>query len=341
MEEQIGDIAARIINRWAWWTKALKSPELIGKPELPCHESEPQQGFYRVKDRNTGRYEPVAIWFGEEGELIALRSGKLVDALDIWTWVMRNPVTSEAYHSVVSGGNWPDEDETVSAQISPPSPSIGDNSEKADETEELRDQIAAALEGVKKYAVIKDDETAAKALSLRNRLNELSGSAEKVRVKQKAPHLEAGKAVDAKWQPLVTSSKAGANAVRDAIGKWETEKLAAQRKAEHEAEEARIAADKAKEAVAGETGNLPPVEPETAPSPTYDPAPAAIKPTYGKAASVKAVTVLDEVKDWQALAVYMSTHGECQELLKKLAQRAIDAGRTVPGITTKEEAKVR
>ena len=332
---------AEEVNPWAWWLRALETPQLICKGDLMASEGHPEQGFYRVRNGKGGAYEPVAIWRDDTGEWVALRSGKIVDAIDIWTWVIRNPVTAEAYNAVIEGGRWPDDDETVSAQISPPTPGVGDNSGEVSEDEKLKDQIEAALENAKKYAVIKDDETSTKALSLRNRLNELSGNAAKIHKKQKEPYLEGGRVVDRRWKPLIESSKAGADTVRDAIGKWETEKLAKQRKAERDAEQARIAAEKAKEAVAGETGNLLPAEPETAPAPTYDPAPATIKPTYGKAASVKAVTVLDEVKDWAALAVYMSTHGECQDLLKKLAQRAIDAGRTVPGITTKEEAKVR
>jgi len=69
---------------------------------------------------------------------------------------------------------------------------------------------------------------------------------------------------------------------------------------------------------------------------------ATVRASYGKAASVSMKTVVKDVTDWPALAVYMSNHAECQDLLRKLAQRAVDAGRTgIPGITTREEAKVR
>jgi len=341
MVESIGEVAGRVVGVWDWWVTALADPSQIGGKSAPIHEGHPQQGFYRTK-RKGGPYEPVAIWKDDGGAWVALRSGREVDAVDIWTWCCRNPVSREAYDAAVETGRWPDDDETVSAQITPPT--VGDNSEKADETEELKDQIDAALLGVDKYATINDDETASKALSLRNRLNELSNAAEKVRVKQKDPHLEACKAVDKKWNPLVKGAKAGAVKIRDAIDAWGTKKLADQRKKEREAEAARIAAEQARIATESVTerdeGNPAAVEPEEAKRAPAEPS-AQVKATYGKSASVKAVTVVDEVTDWPALAVYMSSHPECRELLLKLAQRAVDAGRTVPGITTKEEAKIR
>ena len=191
------------------------------------------------------------------------------------------------------------------------------------------------------YAKIKDDETASKALSLRNRLNELSRDADKKRDELKRPHLEAGKAIDGKWQPLVKSAKAGADKVKDAISGWETEKLRAQREAErkaYEAEQARIAAERATQKDDGETAVIDSPKVEVAPAAAQ----STVRATYGKAASVQAKTFLKDVTDWPALAVYMSNHPEMQDLLRKLAQRAIDAGRAdVPGITTEERASVR
>jgi hypothetical protein len=71
-------------------------------------------------------------------------------------------------------------------------------------------------------------------------------------------------------------------------------------------------------------------------------APAPIKASYGKAASVQVKTVLQDVTDWKALAIYMCEHPVMQDTLRSLAQRAIDAGRTnIPGITTEEKAAVR
>jgi hypothetical protein len=336
-EQSIGALALKLVGPWAWYQAALKNPSAVGKT-LPVHENDPQQGYYRVKNRDKG-FDPVAIYYPEgSDELVAYRNGREVRPDEIWTWACRSPVSYDAYTAAVDGKGWPDEDKVVAAQVKPPEPTIGDNSAVVDEADTLKDQIEAALAGMKAYEKVEDDATAAKALSLRNRLNELSGQADKIRVKLKEPHLEAGKAVDAKFQPLVKSAKAGADKVRDAIGAWETVKLQAERKRQRDIEQARIAAEQAAREQQGDTAVID--QPE--PSAPVAAAPAAIKPSYGKAASVQAKIVLDEVTDWTALAVYMSGHAEMQDLLRKLAQRAIDAGRTdVPGITTVEKASVR
>lgn len=337
-EQSIGALALKIVDPWKWWQSALKDPSKIGSKELLVHDSDPQQGYFRVRYGKDKPYEPVAIW-KEDGAWIAYRAGREVKAEDIWTSCCRNPITHAAYEAAMAGKGWPDDDEVVAAQVKPPEPGIGDNSGVVDEAETLKDQIEAALAGKTAYVKIEDDATAAKALSLRNRLNELSGQADKIRVKQKEPHLEAGKAVDAKWQPLVKSAKAGADEIRSAIAGWETEKYRRQQEEARKAEQARIAAEEAARKQQGETAVLEQPAPAAAP---VEAAPAPIKPAYGKAASVSVKTVVKDVTDWPALAVYMSNHGECQDLLKKLAQRAIDAGRTnVPGITTEQVAAVR
>lgn len=328
-EVSIGAAVAEIVNRWAWWQAALKGE--FG----PMHEGEPQQGFYRTRFKG-GKWEPVAIWYDADvGAWIAYRAGREADPGEVWNFCRTHPITREAYDRAMTGQPFEDEDATVAEQVA-----AGHNSGDVDEAETIKDQIAAALAGLDAYQSIKDDATAAKALSLRNRLNELSKSADKIREDQKKPHLEAGKAVDTKWQPLVKSAKAGADKVRDAIGAWETVKLQAERKrqADIAAEQARIAAENAasERKTDGELMEAP------APVAAVDTAPASIKPTYGKAASVQVKTVVKDVTDWQALAVYMSVHPEVQDVLRKLAQRALDAGRTdIPGITTAEEAKVR
>lgn len=316
-EQSIGEIAGKIVNRWAWWQSALANPSEIGKTIL-IHDGDAQQGYYRTK--RDGRWLPVAIFYPEGSDaLVAYVDGKEADPATIWTWCAEHPVTWDAYQDALAGKGWPDDDQTVHEQVSA-------NDAGVDPAELLADQIAAALAGVKDYAEVKDDETATKALSLRNRLNELSRQADKTREDLKRPHLEAGKAVDAKWQPLVKNAKGGADTVKKAIEAHESRKLAALR-----AEEARQ-----RELATNATADAP--QAETAP--TAVPA-TRIAPTYGKAANVQTRIVVDQVTDWHALGVYMLDHPEVRAMLLQLAQRALDAGRTVPGITTKEEAKIR
>ncbi|TPK14129.1 hypothetical protein [Mesorhizobium sp. B2-5-11] len=326
--QSIGDVTAKLVNRWAWWQQALKAPAEIGK-SLPVHENEPHQGYFRTRNQGGG-LDPVAIFYPEgSNELVAYRAGREVDVGQLWSFCCRMPVTYEAYQQAADGGGWPDDDATVAAQLAPAPP--GHNSGDVSEAEILRDQIEAAKKGASAYAKITDDAMLTKAQSLRSRLNELSGEADKRREALKRPHFEAGKAIDKEWQPLVKSAKEAADAIRAAMGEWETEKLRRQRAAEREAD---IARQKAAEA-----GKPAPEPIAPAPAPVAA-MPTPIKGTYGKAASVKLVLVATKISDPPALFAYLNGHPRLDEVMLKLAQVALDAGRTVPGIVTEEQAKV-
>ncbi|KEA07163.1 hypothetical protein [Rhizobium rhizogenes] len=339
-EQSISALASKIVDRWSWWRAALKNPAAIGKT-LPVHDGDAQQGYYRAKNKDK-TFDPVAIFFPEgSDDLVAYRSGREVRADEVWSFCCRYPVSFEAYTAATEGKGWPDDDATVAAQIKTPEPGIGDNSGEVDPIDALKDQIDAALKGLDTYKKIADDATAAKAQSLRNRLNELSGDADKKRDELKRPHLESGKAIDKVWMPIVKSAKEGANTVKASLEAWETEKLRRRREEERKADEARRAAEEAAREQQGETTVLEAPKVETQHQ-QPDTSAGQIRATYGKAASVTAKLVVEEVTDWPKLAVYMSGHPECQELLVKLAQRAIDAGRKdLPGVTTTERASVR
>ena len=90
---------------YSWWQKAL-----AGEP-VAYHESHPECGFYRTRDRiayrEYGPWIPVSILLhspiGEDGFLdgdeafIAWRDGVQVDPLDVWVWCCRNPISEEDY----------------------------------------------------------------------------------------------------------------------------------------------------------------------------------------------------------------------------------------------------
>lgn len=336
MAKNAGVVSLQMLDRWSWWRKALEDPSLIGKG-LPVHPDVAELGYYRRRAKN-GPWEPVGIWLDEKHEMVAYRGDQKVSPEEIFSWCCRNPVSYESYMQAKDGKGWPDDDKVVAAQMQPPEPTIGDNSGTVDEAETLKSQIESSLKGVDAYAKITDDVKAAKAQSLRNRLNELSGDADKKREALTRPHLDANLIINKKWMPLVKSAKTGADTVKTAMEAWETEKLRVRREEQKTIDDARIAAEQAAREQQGETDTID----APAPAPLVEAAPAPIRATYGKSASVKATIVVDEVTDWPALAVYMSNHQESQDLLRKLAQRALDAGRTnIPGITTTEAAKVR
>lgn len=299
----------------------------------PVHDSDPQPGFYRKRVSRGGPFAPVAIWEAE-GQMIALVDGKQSDANEIWTYVCQHPIAEAHYHARMETGKWHDESDAVGASLAPPR--AGHNNPPQDEAEILKGQIDAAMIGADSFAEIKDDGEAAKAQSLRSRLLELSGSADKKREAEKKPHLEAGKAIDAKWQPLVKAAKAAADKIRDALSAHETRKARAAAEAQRKADEA--ARKAAEEAAAKAPKDAPAPAPVAPPPPAPEPV-TAIRGAYGRAAAVKIVKVAT-VTDQDAAYGYLKTDKELAALISKLAQKAVDAGYTVPGTEVTEERKV-
>lgn len=310
---------------YEFWRKSLAGE----KP--PIHEDDPQPGFYRKRTGKAAGYVGVAIW-EQDGKMTSAVGAGTMDPREVWTYCCSHPITEEQYRSWLAGGKWWDEDASVSASLNPP-PS-GHN--QPDAVDSIKDQIDAALAGVGAYTEVKDDESAAKAQSLRSRLLELSREADKQRETLKRPYFEAGKAVDETYQPLVKSAKGGADAIAKALGAHET------RKAQEATRQAKLAEEVRQKALESEQAKAPigtTIEPEPAPVPVPAPVAAPIKGAYGRAASVKVVKVVI-VKDQDAAYAALKSQPELAALIQKLAQKLVDAGFTVAGCEIEEQRKV-
>lgn len=311
---------------WTWWRAALANPRSIGT-ELLVNEQDVQSGYYRAKGSD-GVWLPVVLWYGkDDGVLRCLHGGVAVTHLnritDLWLRSCRNPISTAQYKKWEADGSWADVDATVAEQLR------GSNVADVDPEILLADQIASALAGLSAYGSVDSDEAAAAAQSLRARLLELKGQVEKAHKVEKAPWLEGGKAVDAKWLPHAKDADAGAAKLRAAISAWETVKLNQQRAAE--------AARRAAELEAAQEHALP--EPEL---PEPEPVKAQVRGGYGKAAAVRSKIVVDQVTDWFKLFGWYRDREEVQQLLVKLANVDLARGRDdVPGVTIKEVADVR
>jgi hypothetical protein len=315
---------------YAYWRNALAGVA------MPIHDSDPQPGFYRKRVSRGGAFVPVAIW-EHEGQMVAVVDGKPTDAAEIWSYCCQHPVTEEAFRARTDGGAWPDEDKAVTQSLA--TPGIGDNRPPQDEADILAAQIEAASANAAEYAEIRDDETAARAQSVRSRLLELSGEADKKRDKLVRPHLDAQKSINGLWQPLVKSAKEMADKIKLAISAHENRKLQAEQKARAEAlAQARAAEEAARKAAeAGKPIPAPATPPEPVPPP---PAPAAqVRGAYGRAAAVKLVKVCT-VTDFDAAYGSLKANLELKALISKLAQKAVDAGYEVAGTTVEEQRRV-
>lgn len=307
---------------YGYWKDAL-----AGHSPAPIVD-DPQPGFYRSR-RKAGAPLPLAIWI-EDGKVTG-RMGGGDDAREltrdrlneVWNFACANPVTEEAYRAVAERGEpWPDMDATVSDQLA----QSGHNRPPTDPATLLHEQIEAASAGASEYATIASDEALARAQTLRSRLLELSGEADKTRKAEKAPHQAKADAVDDQWMPLVKKAKEFADKIKSAMNAWGTKK--------HEAAEAQRRAIEAAQRKAMEEGR-----PAPAPPPVVPAAPAKVKGAAGRAASGTPVKVVKAITDYAACYAYVSEQPEVRDAIMQAAQRLVTAGHTVPGTEVKEEIR--
>lgn len=103
---------------------------------------------------------------------------------------------------------------------------IGDNSKTVDPEiafsaaiNDLRDEAANFLDG----APIENQGQADAVTTILDSMKALSRDAEKERKAEKQPHLDAGKAVDSKWQPLIKTAKLVTEEAQKPLTVWRTE----------------------------------------------------------------------------------------------------------------------
>lgn len=320
-------------DQFAWWRAALQGTR------GDIQEDNPQAGYYRNR-RKSIQAQAVAYW-RENEQLFCKVDDLLVDelrALETWPYASKEPVTYEAWKIKRLTGNWPDMDETIQ-------PARAGHNAPPEETEAeaIKRQIEAAGAGVSQYGKIGDDETKAKAQSLRSRLLELAGQAKKVHKKIKDPLWEQVKEIDNTYLPLVKEAEALAKQVRDAMDAYDTEQFRKVQEAERlaQAERDRLAREAEEAARAAEAAGKPaPVMPEPPPVPEVAPyQPQVTKGAYGRAATNRIVKVVTEITDADALFGFLKTHPELKSVMLELAQRAVDKNFDVPGVKVEEKVK--
>ena len=233
--QNAGDVALADLNRWAWYQKALANPAEIGK-SLIVHESDPQQGYYRTRQKG-GQWEPVAIFYPEGADqLVAYRNGKEVrDISALWVWCCRYPISYEAYEKAMAGSGFDDE---------PPAPAtVGHNSGDADPFEAIKIELAGEKEMAESFlkSEVKTQADADKAGIWSKRLSDLAKRADNHRVVEKEPHLAASRAVDDKWRDPIAEAKELATKLKRHV---EPYLIAQKRKADEAARKAREEAER-------------------------------------------------------------------------------------------------
>lgn len=183
-----------VADPWAWWKNALNG--VFDQIQA----DEPKTGFYRSrrKDKTSGQvtFHRVAYWYKDGGVLCCQVDGKPVDDLrarEMWPYVSQRPITYEVFDAVRNGKPWPDINEVVAGHNQAP---VADTVEAIQERIE---DLAREAERMMKAGGATEQAIADQASDLANTFGELQNKIVDLHKAEKAPHLEAGRAVDKKW----------------------------------------------------------------------------------------------------------------------------------------------
>lgn len=330
-------------DQWAWWVAALLAKQAHKPiPESPDREQvdgayPPMSGYFRRRysDRrtNTGGWEAVAFWRDDAGELHCERSRfrvpeTMAELGELFAACAREPVAYEDYCAVVFDAKpWPDEIPPQAAgsqpgHNNPPADEPGAEAAPLTEDRSLAKQIEALEKQVRAWLekIGGKPTTRAEADLIANYATEFGKfqqEAVKFHKAEKAPVLEVGRAIDAKWFGLRDNAALLRGKLLDIGNVY----IAAEQK--RLADEAR--------ATAKEAG---------APEPTAPPPRVRIGTT--KTVSQRGRTVFD-ITDIKALALHFCAMERvpaefvegCQKAVNRLAPVMTD----IPGIERRTETK--
>lgn len=319
-----------MIDEWSWWRDAI-----AGKP-VEINPDTPKSGFYKKRAGKDGKWLPVMIRFDNDGVLrCRVGDDSAADPHDVWTWVAGNPVSKEDAKVAFETGSFPGE---VAA--------IGDNSGDLSLAEQIKEFASQALGWFRKHGVT-DKKSSDMAANYRAELLRLAKSADGEREAEKRPHLEASRAVDAKFKPLIEEANSAANELRDGLTKWmraEEARLEAERQAKYEAE--RKAAEIARKAAEEQRAKQMAEDPIAAltsdpePLPELPPVPEPVKiqagGQRGRKTGFREVTKY-VVTDYAAALAHVKDHPDVRAAVEKVCAAQAKAGAAVPGVTAQTE----
>lgn len=172
---------------------------LAGKP-VQIHEDQPQPGYYKLRKDKNGAYLPVAIWVNKSGALMCRVGPKIEDAFKVWTWCADKPVAKADAKIAFETGSWPGDVDVPAA--------IGDNSGDLSLMEEAVDYMATCHEfQIEVEKVDPDKVIADRAANYATHLGNLTSKLDAERKEKIAPHLEAQRAINSEYNPVIDDLK--------------------------------------------------------------------------------------------------------------------------------------
>lgn len=286
---------------WQWWRRAL------GNEPQPVHENEYHWGYWRMRQHKDGRWVAVATWQDDSDAwkgIVYLPDGRAeyIDVEQRWTHFCQAPVTHAAFEQYKTDRVWPDD-----------APAIGDNQPPDDVAAELEAERELVDEFLAKPVETK--EQADKVGVWATRLTKLAKRADDERKAEKQPHLDAGRAVDAEYQPVVKGAKELAARLKKHVEPF----LIAQ------AEQAETDRDEF----------VGPYKPRDL---SRDVAEARQAGRKGAKVSLRDVKV-GVIEDYDKALVALKDYPEMRSLVDQLVQRAARAGHELDGVKITVERK--
>jgi len=215
-----------------------------------------------------------------------------------------------------------------------------------DEFARVTELVQNADRWLEERKIIETDEIAERATAFLGQLREEAKDIEKARKAEKAPHIEAGKAVDQKFGTQTERLRVSAEAIKDLLTpyleKKEAERLEAERKLREEAEaaerNARAAAERAKgidAQLAAAAASQHAAEIQKAADQQAKARTNIASGMGGRAVSLRvkrSAVIVDQGKVYRKFR----DHPEVIAVLQKLADAEVRAKRNVPGVEVRE-----
>lgn len=332
-------------DAYGYWRAKLKSEEGEMLPILGGDKAsgeEPQPGIWKVRARKDGPLVPMRVWLTDDagetkhqwspGLLVAGTIGGTVSTVaDLQrAWMHRKSESSAASKADLAHydehGVWPGE--------------IGHNSGVATPLEELADAVEVATSWLAK-TTIADKTTADMAANHRTKLMGLVKTVDRDREAEKAPHMQAAKAVDGKFKPSIDAGTNAANSLRDALTKWmRDEEAKARAEADRKHREAVAAAEAERKRIAEEHAAKMVVDPIAAltepvmPLPVIPAAPEPVKVQAGGQAGRKTgfrTVTKYIVTDYAKALEATKNHPKVQAAVQEAVTAMMKAGVAVDG----------
>ena len=335
---------------YAYWRAACdgKRDDTLALPTIGAHgipSENPQCGLWKVRPRKGEHHVLMHIWLVDDAEepQTEWREGLRVRAIAGYDhlaedalatrWLYAQPVTNEEAAYYHEHERWPSDP-----------PPLGHN-RPSDPHEAIVAEAEERIEQAKaRIADISDQTACDMARNLHAELTALIRRGDEMHEAEKRPHLEAGRAVDRRyeWRKTVTD---WAGRLRRAFGDWMAQEEARRRAeaeerhcaevAKAEAERARILAEREK------LMDDDPIQALTSQAPELPPLPAAPEVQrvqagggVGRRAGLK--TTWDvEVTDIAAAAAHLSSQPDVAIAVGKAAMRLVKAAKgkvEIPGV---------